>query len=119
MSLGLWQLNRLLGDVLINCSKKMELCISISNLFHSGITETTKSKTTFNNRLYFQIVTDLLKSWEGKIAIVFQAWNDCKRGGPYLRLNTSFQENDMFISIIQSCISLNSGNTITNLQYQK
>ena len=110
MPLGLWQLNRLLG----------ELCISISNLFHSRITETTKSKTTFNNRLYFQIVTDLLKSWEGKTArIVFQAWNDCKRGEPYLRLNTSFQENDMFIFMIQSCISLSSGNTITNLQCQK
>ena len=77
MPLGLWQLNRLLGDVLINCSKEMELCISVSNLFHSRITETTKSKTTFNNRLYFQIVTYLLKSWEGKIArIVFQVWND-------------------------------------------
>ena len=118
MPLGLWQLNRLLGDVLINCSKEMELCISVSNLFHSRITETTKSKTTFNNRLYFQIVTYLLKSWEGKIArIVFQVWNDW--GGAYLRLNTSFQENDMFISMIQSCISLRSGNTITNLQCQK
>ena len=118
MPLGLWQLNRLLGDVLINCSKEMELCISVSNLFHSRITETTKSKTPFNNRLYFQIVTYLLKSWEGKIArIVFQAWNDW--GGAYLRLNTSFQENDMFISMIQSCISLRSGNTITNLQCQK
>ena len=49
-------------------------------------------------RLYFQIVPNLLKSWEGKIvAIVFQAWGDCKRGGPNLRLNTTFQENDMFI----------------------
>ena len=58
MPLGLWQLNRLLGDDLTNCSKDflkmfilVELCISISNLFHSRITETTKSETTFNNRL--------------------------------------------------------------------
>ena len=52
----------------------------------------------FNIRLYFQIVPNLLKSWEGKIArIVFQAWDECKTGGPNLRLNTTFQENDVFI----------------------
>ena len=58
MPLGLWQLNILLGDGLTESSKgffKMlilvELRISISNLFHSRVTETTKSETTFNNRL--------------------------------------------------------------------
>ena len=58
MPLGMWQLNRLLGDGLTNCSKgflKMfilvELRISVSNLFHSRTTETTKSETTFNSRL--------------------------------------------------------------------
>ena len=47
MPLGPWQLNRLLGDGLTNCSKEVELRISISNLFHSRITETTKSETNF------------------------------------------------------------------------
>ena len=51
MPLGLWQLDRLLGDGLTNCSKEVELRVSISNLFHSRITETTKSETTVNNRL--------------------------------------------------------------------
>ena len=58
MPLGLWQLNKLLGDGLTECSKDffkmfvlVELCISMSNLFHSRITETTKSETTFNGRL--------------------------------------------------------------------
>ena len=45
MPLRLWQLNRLLGDNLTNCSKAVELCISISKLFHSRITETAKSET--------------------------------------------------------------------------
>ena len=54
MPLGIWQLNRLLGDGLTNCSKDflkmfilVESLISISNLFHSRITETTKSETNF------------------------------------------------------------------------
>ena len=58
MPLGLWQLNILLGDGLTESSKDffkmlilVELRISISNLFHSRVTETTKSETTFNNRL--------------------------------------------------------------------
>ena len=58
MPLGIWQLNRLLGDGLTNCSKgflKMfilvELRISVSNLFHSRITKTAKSETTFNSSL--------------------------------------------------------------------
>ena len=58
MPLGMWQLKRLLGDGLTNCSKgflKMfilvELRISVSNLFHSRITKTTKSETTFNSSL--------------------------------------------------------------------
>ena len=53
-----WLLNRLLGDGLTNCSKDslkmfilVELRVSISNLFHLRITETTKSETTFNSRL--------------------------------------------------------------------
>ena len=57
-ALGLWPLNRLLGDSLTNCSKDflklfvlVELSISISNLFHSRITEAAKSETTFYNRL--------------------------------------------------------------------
>ena len=58
MPLGIWQLNRLLGDGLTNFSKgflKMfllvELRVSVSNLFHSRITETNKSETTFNSSL--------------------------------------------------------------------
>ena len=58
MPLGLWQLNILLGDGLTESSKDffkmlilVELRISIPNLFHSRVTETTKSETTFNNRL--------------------------------------------------------------------
>ena len=49
--LGLCRLNRLLGDGLTNGSEELELRISISNLFHLGITEITKSETTFNSRL--------------------------------------------------------------------
>ena len=48
MPLGLWQLNRLLCDSLTNYGKEVELRISISHLFHSRITETTKSETKFN-----------------------------------------------------------------------
>ena len=51
MPLGLWQLNRQLGDGLTNRSKEGEVRISISNLFHSAITETTKSETAFKDRL--------------------------------------------------------------------
>ena len=58
MPLGIWQLNRLLGNGLTNFSKDflkmfilVELGISISNLFHSRLIETTKSETTFNSRL--------------------------------------------------------------------
>ena len=58
MPLGLWQLNILSGDGLTESSKDffkmfilVELRISISNLFHSRVTETTKSETTFNNKL--------------------------------------------------------------------
>ena len=58
MPLGLWQLNTLLGDGLTESSKDffkmfilVELRIPISNLFHSRVKETTKSETTFNNRL--------------------------------------------------------------------
>ena len=47
-----------LGDGLTNCSKdflKMlileELRVSVSNLFHSRITETNKSESTFNSSL--------------------------------------------------------------------
>ena len=47
MTLGLWRLNRLLGDGLTNCSKEVELLISVSNLFHSRKTEATKSETNF------------------------------------------------------------------------
>ena len=58
MPLGIWQLNRLLGDDLTDCTKgflKMfilvELRMSVSNLFQSRITKTTKSETTFNSSL--------------------------------------------------------------------
>ena len=58
MHLGLWKLNMLSGNGLTNCSKDflkmfilVKFRISTSNLFHSRITETTKSETTFNNRL--------------------------------------------------------------------
>ena len=56
--LRLYQLNRVSGDGLINCSKdflslfiQAKLLISMSNLFHSRIAETTESETTFNIRL--------------------------------------------------------------------
>ena len=58
MPLGIWQLNRLLGDGLTNCSKgflkmfiPVELRISVSNLFDSKITKATKLETTFNSSL--------------------------------------------------------------------
>ena len=47
MPLGLWQLNRLLGDGLTNCSKEVELRVSITNLIHSRVTKTAKTETNF------------------------------------------------------------------------
>ena len=56
--LGPRQLNSLLGDGLTKCRNDLlkmfilvELRISISNLIHSRIRETTKSETTFHNQL--------------------------------------------------------------------
>ena len=74
MPLGIWQLNRLLGDGLTNCSKdflKMlileELRVSVSNLFHSRITETNKSESTFNSSLNTDYRHDCFNSH----------WHDC------------------------------------------
>ena len=44
-------------------------------------------------RLYFQIIPNSLKNWEGlTVRIAFQAWDVCRRktGGPNLRLNYQF-----------------------------